>query len=239
MEQLVTVTHDATLPITGEGTTTTVTWTYDDGNGNTSTQTQNVIIDDVTAPVVPNLELETFECRGTPIAPTTTDNCGSIITGTTTTIFPIETLGNNIIEWTFDDGNGNITTANQTIIITSCVADLSLIKTIDNTVVKIGDTVLYTLELSNSGPESAFGVQVTDVLPEGLVYDVSSSIIPTGTTYNDIENVWNLSSLEIANGETILLSIGARVVSAGIINNKSEVTQSNQLDPDSIPNNGN
>ncbi len=29
-----------------------VTWTYDDGNGNTSQQTQNVVVDDVTAPVV-------------------------------------------------------------------------------------------------------------------------------------------------------------------------------------------
>jgi carbon monoxide dehydrogenase subunit G len=46
----VTVTNDATLPISTQGTTT-VTWTYDDGNGNTSTQTQNVIINDVTAPV--------------------------------------------------------------------------------------------------------------------------------------------------------------------------------------------
>ena len=39
----VTITNDATLPITTPGTTV-VTWTYDDGNGNTSTQTQNVII---------------------------------------------------------------------------------------------------------------------------------------------------------------------------------------------------
>ncbi|WP_299278985.1 hypothetical protein, partial [uncultured Psychroserpens sp.] len=44
----VTVSHNATLPISGEGTTTIVTWTYDDGNGNTSTQDQNVIIDDTT-----------------------------------------------------------------------------------------------------------------------------------------------------------------------------------------------
>jgi len=43
----VTVTNDATLPITTQGTTV-VTWTYDDGNDNTSTQTQNVVIDDVT-----------------------------------------------------------------------------------------------------------------------------------------------------------------------------------------------
>jgi len=40
---IVTVTNDATFPITTQGITV-VTWTYDDGNGNTSTQTQNVII---------------------------------------------------------------------------------------------------------------------------------------------------------------------------------------------------
>ncbi len=53
----VTGTHNATLPLTGEGTTV-VTWTYDDGNGNTSTQNQNVIIDDVTAP-----SLRSATCR--------------------------------------------------------------------------------------------------------------------------------------------------------------------------------
>jgi concanavalin A-like lectin/glucanase superfamily protein/lamin tail-like protein/PA domain-containing protein/type IX secretion system substrate protein len=39
----ITITNNATLPITTPGTTV-VTWTYDDGNGNTSTQNQNVII---------------------------------------------------------------------------------------------------------------------------------------------------------------------------------------------------
>lgn len=39
----ITITNNATLPITTPGTTV-VTWTYDDGNGNTSTQDQNVII---------------------------------------------------------------------------------------------------------------------------------------------------------------------------------------------------
>ncbi len=38
-----TASHDATLPITTQGTTV-ITWTYDDGNGNTATQTQNVVI---------------------------------------------------------------------------------------------------------------------------------------------------------------------------------------------------
>ncbi len=47
---LVTVTNDATLPITAQGTTV-VTWTYADAQGNVSTQTQNVVITDTTAPV--------------------------------------------------------------------------------------------------------------------------------------------------------------------------------------------
>ena len=42
----ITATHDATLPISTQGTTV-VTWTYDDGNGNSVTQTQNVVINPI------------------------------------------------------------------------------------------------------------------------------------------------------------------------------------------------
>ena len=43
----VTVTNNASLPITTQGTTV-VTWTYTDAEGNTTTQDQNIIIDDTT-----------------------------------------------------------------------------------------------------------------------------------------------------------------------------------------------
>ena len=60
-----------------------ITWSFDDGNGNISTATQNVVIDDVTAPVVPVGQCNR-ECTATATAPTTTDNCSGTITGTTT-----------------------------------------------------------------------------------------------------------------------------------------------------------
>lgn len=44
-------THNATLPITTQGLTV-VNWTYDDGNGNRTTQSQNVIIKDITKPII-------------------------------------------------------------------------------------------------------------------------------------------------------------------------------------------
>ena len=114
----VTVTNDATLPISTQGTTV-VTWTYTDANGNSSTQTQNVVITDVTGPV-PDATLSdlTDLCSiDAPTAPTATDNCAGVITGTTTTTFPITTIGTTTVVWEYADGNGNMTTQTQDFVI--------------------------------------------------------------------------------------------------------------------------
>ena len=128
----VTGTHNATLPITAQGTTV-VTWTYDDGNGNTSTQTQNVIIEDVTAPVadVATLSDITTECSVSSLtAPTATDNCAATVTGTHNATLPITAQGTTVVTWTYDDGNGNTSTQNQNVVINditnpsiSCIED--------------------------------------------------------------------------------------------------------------------
>jgi gliding motility-associated-like protein len=124
------------FPITTAGTTV-VTWTFDDNRGNVITQTQNVIIDDITAPVPSALTLPnvTAECEvpGLPI-PTATDNCNGLIIGTTTTTFPITTQGTTVVTWTFDDGDGNVSTQTQTVVINdiiSPVADIAALPTVN------------------------------------------------------------------------------------------------------------
>lgn len=92
-------------------------WTFDDGNGNTILVNQNVIIDDTTNPVTPTLADILGECSASAIAPITTDNCAGTITGTTTDSLNYNTQGTHIIQWTFDDGNGNSITANQNVIV--------------------------------------------------------------------------------------------------------------------------
>lgn len=112
-----------TFPITAQGTTT-VTWIYDDGHGNISTQDQLVTLTDATAPV-PNLAVlsnVTGVCEVTPIAPTATDACEGAITGTTSTVFPITTIGSTTITWIYNDGNGNSTSQNQTVIVSNITA---------------------------------------------------------------------------------------------------------------------
>ncbi len=116
---VVTVTNDATFPITSQGTTV-VTWTYDDGNGNTSTQLQNVILTDVTAPVADMASLVdvTAECSVAALtAPTATDNCGGGVTVTNDATLPITTQGTTVVTWTYDDGNGNTSTQVQNVIL--------------------------------------------------------------------------------------------------------------------------
>ncbi|KAF0204319.1 MAG: hypothetical protein FD170_224, partial [Bacteroidetes bacterium] len=95
--------------------TYTITWTFNDGNGNSSTATQTVIVDDVTAPVAPTLANANGECSVTVTAPTAQDNCAGTITGTTTDPLTYNVQGTYTINWTFSDGNGNSSTATQTV----------------------------------------------------------------------------------------------------------------------------
>ena len=107
------------FPITTQGITTVI-WTYDDGNGNFTTQSQNVIINDNIEPVVDiaNLPPILDECSITSLtAPTATDNCVGSITATHNVILPISIQGTTIITWTYNDGNGNIETQIQEVII--------------------------------------------------------------------------------------------------------------------------
>lgn len=97
-----------------------ITWIFDDGNGNVKTQTQTVTISDVSKPVpdVANLPTITGECSATVTdVPTATDECEGIITGTTNDPMTYSEQGTHTITWFFDDGNGNVETQTQTVIV--------------------------------------------------------------------------------------------------------------------------
>ena len=128
----VTITKNVTLPITTQGTTV-VTWTYDDGNGNTSTQDQNIIIGDVTAPVADAITLADVnaECEVTSLTePTAADNCAGSISATNNVTLPLTTQGTTVVTWTYDDGNGNISTQDQNIIIGDVTAPVPDVATL-------------------------------------------------------------------------------------------------------------
>jgi hypothetical protein len=124
----VNISNNASLPITRQGTTV-VTWVYNDGNGNFSFQNQNVIINDVTAPVpdVTNLPDILADCDvNSLIAPTAADascaNGNITVNGTSNTSLPITASGTTVVTWSYNDGNGNVSTQTQNVIINDDVA---------------------------------------------------------------------------------------------------------------------
>jgi hypothetical protein len=100
---------------------TPVTVTATDSDGNSTSCTFTVTVTDTTAPVVPVLPTVAGECGAAVslTAPTTTDNCAGTVTGTTTNSLVYSNPGTYTVYWTFNDGNGNTSTASQNVIVTA------------------------------------------------------------------------------------------------------------------------
>ncbi|MFD2588861.1 gliding motility-associated C-terminal domain-containing protein [Croceitalea marina] len=111
------------------------------------------------------------------------------------------------------------------------LADLSLVKTVDNEFPDVSDTITFTLTLNNAGPSAATGIQVNETLPSGYTYISDDS----GGLYNPGTGIWNVTSL--AADATIELNIVVGINTTGSYANVAEVIAVNELDPNSTPNN--
>ena len=74
-------------------------------------------------------------------------------------------------------------------------ADLGLAIAVDNATPNVGNTIAFTITLTNHGPDAAAGVKVTDLLPAGLTY-VSATL--SQGSYVSSTGVWTVGG--VANG---------------------------------------
>ena len=122
----------------------------------------------------------------------------------------------------------------QTIVpIPVLVSDLILRKSVDVLSPFVGDQVVFSISISNTGPSDVTGVQVLDLLPSGYTY-VSNS--RTAGVYNQNTGIWQLNGV-IPNGTTETLNLVATVNPTGDYFNVTEVLSSSNFDPNSTPNN--
>ena len=158
----------------------TITWTYDDGNGNTSTQTQTVIVDDTTAPVpaVSQLAVVSGQCSVEVSAPKATDACEGEITGTTTDQTSFTEQGTYTITWTYDDGNGNSVTQEQTVIVDDTTAPVPAVTELPEISGQCAVTV--TAPTAND----ACAGTITGTTSDPLTYDAQGTYTITWT-YDD------------------------------------------------------
>src|SRR5262249_35915098 len=102
-------------------------------------------------------------------------------------------------------------------------ADLQIAKTVSNATPNVGDTIGFTITLSNLGPSLATNVEVTDLLPSGLAF---ISAVPSQGTYVSATGVWTVGTVSTPAPQTLQLQ--ARVVSSAAQTNVASVKRSDQ-----------
>jgi uncharacterized repeat protein (TIGR01451 family) len=125
-----------------------------------------------------------------------------------------------------DQFDPNLSNNSATTSVTASQADLVLSKIVSNATPNFGDTVTYTITLTNAGPANATSVHVTDVLPFGLGYVTSTA---SQGTYTSGSGDWNIGA--VANGATATLQIQAKVNSTSTLTNTATISNSSQFDP--------
>jgi uncharacterized repeat protein (TIGR01451 family) len=86
------------------------------------------------------------------------------------------------------------------------VAELRLTKSVDNDLVFVGDTVVYTLLVENIGPTTATGITVTDALPAGM------SAVSTNGCTNDPNGTVTCQLADLAPGASASYTLTATAV---------------------------
>ncbi|MGD9675296.1 MAG: lamin tail domain-containing protein, partial [Candidatus Bipolaricaulia bacterium] len=108
-------------------------------------------------------------------------------------------------------------------------ADLAVDKSASRETVMEGEEFVYTVSVTNLGPNTATGVELTDILPLGITYVSDDGL----GTYNRNSGVWVVGSLAVQASATLKITAMANEGTAGLtLTNVAEVTRSDQTDPD-------
>jgi uncharacterized repeat protein (TIGR01451 family) len=110
-------------------------------------------------------------------------------------------------------------------------ADLELTKTVDNATPDEGDTVTFTITVTNNGPDDATNIVVSDTLPTEVTY-VSSGA--SAGSYDDNTGMWTIPF--IANGGTATLTITVTINGGTLgdtFENVASISALDQVDTDS------
>ncbi len=115
-----------------------------------------------------------------------------------------------------ENEEGFINESNKTVHVNT--VDLAINKTSDKMIYKYLDNVIYTIVVTNHGPDDSFNVTVRDMLPNTLRF------ISASGNYNPVTGIWFIGHL--AKGQSATLTITAQAIFPGIITNNANVTGS-------------
>lgn len=127
-------------------------------------------------------------------------------------------------------------------------SDLSISKSVDNATPNIGNTVKFTVTVTNNGVNNVGGIQVTDLLPNGLNFVSAAPSVGSITSAPAVGSpgniVWSVGTLSYSAGPPVAKGSATLVVTATIasgtegtvLTNEARITAAGSLDPDSANN---
>ncbi|WP_310589090.1 SdrD B-like domain-containing protein [Fibrella forsythiae] len=106
-------------------------------------------------------------------------------------------------------------------------ADVSIAKLVSNPAAKVGESIKYTLKVTNNGPGVAYNVDVRDVLPLGLNLVIANS--PVSYTVSNGAISKRFDSLAVGATDSVVFM--ARLTKKGSVVNTASITYSDVVDP--------
>lgn len=167
---------------------------------------------------------------------------GSVAVGQTRTLnvtvrladgAPAAIITNTATVTSLDQCDENDTNDTSSITVSPQRIDLSITKGVNTNFATVGDSVVYTVTVTNSGPQTGTGVSLIDVLPSGVSF--ASATVSQGS-FAGGTGVWTIGTLEV--NQTVTLTLTAKVNVSGTHMNTAEIFGADQDDIDSTPSNG-
>ena len=109
-----------------------------------------------------------------------------------------------------DNNTGNNKANNTTNVIEN--ADLEIVKVVSNRNAIKGETVTWTITVTNNGPSEARNVKVTDKLPAGLIFTGSNG------AYDKDSGIWTVGDLANGESKSLVITTVVNVTNATITN---------------------
>jgi uncharacterized repeat protein (TIGR01451 family) len=115
------------------------------------------------------------------------------------------------------------------------VADLVVVKTDAPDPVHVGQTLVYTVKVTNDGPLAASGVTLTDTLPKNAGFG-SASTTQGSCTVKPAKRLVTCTLGDVAAGATVTVTISVKPTSKGTITNTAQAAAASPPDPNLVNN---